>query len=89
MQRLNNSQDPEQESESNSRVGALQCQEAFKANIEMQKRTQKIYMWLYGQLEFTNRAIAPILTAFRFRSIKPDFVPLYKSTQVSIVEVNH
>ena len=49
----------------------------------MQKHTQKIYAWLYSQLEYTNRAIAPILTAFRFRSIKTEFLPLYKNTNQS------
>ena len=47
-----------------------QHQESYKANIENQKQWQEVYSWLYTQLEYTNRAIAPILTAFRFRSIK-------------------
>jgi hypothetical protein len=50
----------------------------------MQKRTQKIYQWLYPQLEYTNRAIAPVLTAFRYRSIKSEFVSLYKNNQSSL-----
>lgn len=46
-------------------------------------------MWLYNQLEYTNRAIAPILTAFRFRSIKPEFLPLYKNSNINnIVDIS-
>ena len=55
-------------------------------NLWIQERQQEMYKWLYSQLEYTNRAIAPILTAFRFRSIKREFVDLYENqpTEASI-----
>lgn len=42
------------------------------------KQQQLEFQWLYRQLEYTNRAIAPTLTAFRFRSIKEEFQSIYE-----------
>ena len=42
-----------------------------------------MYEWLYTQLEYTNRAIAPVLTAFRFRSIKQEYMNLYNNDSAS------
>ena len=52
--------------------------ESKTANLLVCKKAQAQYQWLYTQLEYTNRAIAPILTAFRFRTIKQEFVQLYE-----------
>jgi hypothetical protein len=40
----------------------------------VQRQQQREYEWLYRQLEYTNRAIAPTLTAFRYRAIKDEYL---------------
>ena len=38
---------------------------------------------MYRQLEFTNRAIAPTLTAFRYRAIKEEYIGVYEGERAS------
>jgi hypothetical protein len=39
------------------------------------------YAWTAIQLQATNSVIEPVLTMFRFRSIKPEFLSLYQSSE--------
>jgi len=41
------------------------------------------YSWAAIQLHATTQVIEPVLTMFRFRSIKPDFVHLYEETSMT------
>ena len=60
--------------------------EEYETNMAIQRKHQQLYSWLYTQLEFTNRAIAPVLTAFRFRSIKNEFIHLYEAVSEEMQE---
>lgn len=72
-----------EQSGEDSDLKCSQIQEQFKQNVDIQKRSQVMYEWLYTQLEYTNRAIAPVLTAFRFRSIKQEYMSLYNNESAS------
>ncbi len=50
----------------------------IKANYKQHLMIGKLYSYLYRQLEFTNRAISPTLTAFRYRCLKQEFNDLYE-----------
>jgi len=54
----------------------------IKTNYLRQELLHKVYRYLYRQLEYTNRAIAPTLTAFRYRSIKSEFLSFYQESDI-------
>jgi hypothetical protein len=53
--------------------------------VAVPEEVRQRYAWMTVQLQATNSIIEPVLTVFRFRQIKPEYLPLYEEGAADLI----